>query len=171
MSSSQNDNFARNDIIHALAFAAYLYTRIADGTREYSLAVSRYATEIASARTTIAAELANSRDVRLTFDYEDTPDATGEDLINQAQSVDTAIRKALKNANASAYKTITEGMFVAADRLKGMLDEVSENANAWQCCVCQRLFTEKQEECPCGASYAAFKPVWKGENGKWFGCC
>ncbi len=62
MPSKQNDVLARNDIIHALAFAAYLYTRIADETQASSLAVSRYATETAGARTTIATEVAGTRD-------------------------------------------------------------------------------------------------------------
>ena len=82
MPSSQNDNLTRNDIIHALAFAAYLYARIAEETRASSLAASRYAVETAAARNTIAAELATSSDARLVVDYDDTPNATGNKLLD-----------------------------------------------------------------------------------------
>ncbi len=170
MSSDQN-NLRGDNIIQALAFSAFLYTRIADEHRMSSLAASRFATEIASARHTIAAEMAKTRHATLLLDFDDTPDATEDDLLNQARRVDDAIRKTLQDASPAAYESIIDGMKAAADRLKSVIHDAGNNAGAWQCCVCQRLLSEKLDECPCGASSAGLRPVWKDENGKWFGCC
>ena len=171
MESDQNEELTRNDIIHALAFAAYLYARIAEETRASSLATSRYATETAAARNTIAAELATSSDARLVVDYDDTPNATGNKLLDQAWSVDRAIITTLESANASAYESIAKGIVASGHRLHGMLHDASGKAKAWQCCVCQQLLPQQLDECYCGASSAALRPVWKTQNGNWYGNC
>ena len=169
MSSGQN-NPKERDIIQALAFSAFIYARIADEQRKSSLAASRYATETTSARHTIAAELAKTRHATLLLLFDDTPDATEKDLLDQARRVDEAIRNTLKGASPAAYESITDGMKAAADRLNSVIHDVGNDAGAWQCCVCQRLLSEKLDECPCGATSAALRPVWKNEDG-WYGCC
>jgi len=169
MASVQHNNLVRSSIIHALAFAAYLFTRIAGESREYSLAFSRYTMETAAARNAITAELATTKDQWLPVDYDDTPNATGDARFNQARAVDTAIIDVLKETDAPAYKSITNGMIVSHHRLGGLLRDASGEAEAWQCCVCQRLLLKKQEECPCGAGSAALRPVWKDDNGNWYG--
>ena len=105
------------------------------------------------------------------MEYEDTPHFKGETLIEQAWAVDTAICEALQKANSSAYATITNGMNAAVDRMQGMLNDTKATPGALQCSICQRLLKEKKKECHCGASAAALRPVWKDDNGRWFGNC
>ena len=170
MSSDQN-NLREDTIIQALAFSAFLYTRIADEQRKSSLAASRYAMETAGARHAIAAELAKTKHATLLLVFNDTPDATEDDLLNQALRVDETIRKTLQDASPAAYESIIDGMKAAADRLKSVIHDAGNDTGAWQCCVCQRLLSEKLDECPCGASSAGLRPVWKSEKGNWYGYC
>ncbi len=70
------------------------------------------------------------------MDYDDTPNASGKELIDQAWEVDKAIITTLKAANAPAYKSIVDGMIASRHRL-----DAERRRSEGQCLAVLRLPT------------------------------